>query len=61
MEQRQKRPAVSPELEAELAALIREGKKISATKRLRQATGAGLAEAKAWVDDFLESHFRAKD
>ena len=51
---------VPPDLEAELADLIQRGKKVSATKRLREATGAGLAEAKQWVDEYLAAHFRKR-
>jgi ribosomal protein L7/L12 len=37
--------------QAELEALLREGRKIMAVKRYRELTGVGLAEAKAAIDD----------
>jgi hypothetical protein len=40
-------------LAAELEALLRQGKKIAAVKRYREATGAGLKEAKNEVDRML--------
>ena len=46
-----------PELEAELAELIRQGKKVSADKRLRVATGVNLAVTKQWVDDYIAAHY----
>jgi hypothetical protein len=40
----------TPELEEEVRVMIGEGHTIAAIKRLRSATGWGLAEAKLWVD-----------
>jgi hypothetical protein len=45
---------ISPDLESELVALMREGRTIEAIKRLRAATGASLAESKGWVDERLQ-------
>jgi large subunit ribosomal protein L7/L12 len=42
--------SLTPELEAEVRALNSAGRKIEAIKRLRAATGLGLAEAKALVE-----------
>jgi ribosomal protein L7/L12 len=58
LEEKPKRPFVSLELEGELAALIRKGKTVSAIKRLREATGAGLLEAKVWVEEYIHTHYR---
>src|SRR5262245_38996583 len=44
----------SPELEAEVRGLIGQGHTIAAIKRLREATGWGLADAKMCVDRDLE-------
>lgn len=46
-------PAAAPapvDLESQLKALLAGGRKIEAIKRLREATGLGLAEAKDWVE-----------
>lgn len=43
----------------EIAGHLRAGKKIQAIKRLREATGLGLAEAKDRVDHWNESAERA--
>ncbi len=43
--------SISPELEAELIALIGEGRTIEAIKRLRAATSAPLGACKSWVDE----------
>lgn len=40
----------NPELEADVRVMIGRGHTIAAIKRLREATGWGLAEAKMWVD-----------
>jgi len=37
----------------EIAALIREGKKIEAIKAYRELTGAGLAEAKNYIESLM--------
>ncbi|MGE0538485.1 MAG: hypothetical protein AB7O68_26215 [Pirellulales bacterium] len=42
-------PIVSDDLQAELRQLIEAGSRISAIKRLRDETGIGLQDAKAWV------------
>ena len=39
------RAPLPPEVEAELRALVREGRKIEAVKRVRETTGLGLKEA----------------
>ena len=52
----EKRDLSNPELEAEVTAMIRQGHTIAAIKRLREATGWGLADAKRWVDQALEGH-----
>lgn len=39
-----------PALELEARALLEQGKKIEAIKRVREQTGAGLAEAKTMVE-----------
>ena len=41
---------LDPDLVAEIRALITDGNKIEAIKRLREATGLGLTEAKQIVD-----------
>lgn len=48
------RNLADPELEAEVRGMIEQGQTISAIKRLREATGWGLADAKMWVDRALE-------
>jgi hypothetical protein len=40
----------TPELDEEVRAMIGQGHTIAAIKRLREATGWGLAEAKMWFD-----------
>lgn len=42
--------ADNPDLDAEIRALLAEGRKIDAVKRLREETGIGLAEAKDAVE-----------
>lgn len=42
------------ELDAEVRGMINRGLTIAAIKRLREATGWGLADAKTWVDRTLE-------
>lgn len=44
------REHISDELKSELTKLVRENEKIKAIKRLREATGMGLREAKDYVD-----------
>ncbi|RXI49251.1 hypothetical protein DP130_04115 [Clostridium tetani] len=44
------RRSINDELKNELIELVRENKKIKAIKRLRDATGMGLKEAKDYVD-----------
>lgn len=51
----------SPELEAEVKELIGRGLTIAAIKRLREATGWGLADATRWVDRDLERRGFRKD
>ena len=41
---------IPPELVAELRAMVAQGQKIQAIKRLRELTDCGLAEAKDWVE-----------
>jgi hypothetical protein len=41
---------IPPDIVAELRAMIANGQKIHAIKRVRELTGCGLAEAKDWVD-----------
>lgn len=41
---------LTPDEQTEIDALLASGQKIQAVKRAREATGAGLAEAKAAVD-----------
>jgi ribosomal protein L7/L12 len=43
-------PATPADVEAEILALLRNGNKIEAIKRLREATGLGLKEAKDAID-----------
>ncbi len=43
-------PAAADPLTAELHELVAQGKSIEAIKRLREATGLGLADAKAQID-----------
>jgi ribosomal protein L7/L12 len=43
-------PVIAPSLEAELRQLLAAGRKIEAIKQLREATRAGLAEAKEAVE-----------
>lgn len=45
----------SPELDQELAALVRQGKKVQAVKRVREEHGWTLLEAKQAVDRYEES------
>ena len=47
---------VSQEVEDELLALMREGRKIEAIKRLREATGLSLKDAKEAVERFSMDH-----
>lgn len=49
---------INPEREAELLALIGEGKTIEAIKKLRKATSARLIECKGWVDERGAGMFR---
>ena len=49
----EKLESLDPELEAELKVMMAKGLTISAIKRLREATGCGLADAKTWVDRTL--------
>jgi hypothetical protein len=51
----EERELSNPELEAEVMGMIGRGHTIAAIKRLREATGWGLADAKMWVDRTLES------
>ena len=44
------REYISDELKSELSELVMENKKVEAIKRLREATGMGLKEAKDYVD-----------
>src|SRR5687768_353664 len=44
------------ELDAALLPLLRAGKKIEAVKRYKEATGAGLREAKAYVEGLAQQH-----
>jgi hypothetical protein len=41
---------IPPEMVAELRAMVANGRKLEAIKRLRQLTHCGLAEAKEWVE-----------
>lgn len=45
---------INDELKATLLELISEGNKIKAVKEYRSATGAGLLEAKQFIDDLSE-------
>ena len=56
----EKRALSNPELEAEVRELIGRGHTIAAVKRLREATGRGLADAKMWVDRTAEGHGSTK-
>ena len=56
----EKRELSNPELEAEVTELTGRGHTIAAIKRLREATGWGLADAKMWVDRTLEGHESTK-
>lgn len=40
-----------PDIDSELRALIVQGKKVEAIKKLREFTGLGLKEAKEYVDN----------
>ena len=44
------------DLEAELLALMREGRKIAAIKRVREEMNIGLSEAKDAVEQFAAAH-----
>lgn len=44
---------IPPDLEAELLALMRQGRTVEAIKRLREATNTSLMESKEWVDERL--------
>ena len=44
---------ISPELEAELRRLIGQGHHVAAIKRYRAATGCGLADGAAWLNEYL--------
>lgn len=44
---------ISDELKCELTELITQNKKVKAIKRLRDATGIGLKEAKDYIDRFM--------
>lgn len=46
--------SINDELKATLLELISEGKKIKAVKEYRSATGAGLLEAKQFIDHLSE-------
>lgn len=46
---------VSAELQAELTALITQGRTIEAIQRLRTVTGCGLKDGKAWVDQRMST------
>jgi hypothetical protein len=56
----EKRDLSNPELDAEVRELIGRGHSIVAVKRLQEAMGWGLADAKMWVDRTLEGHGSAK-
>ncbi len=46
----QYREHISDELKSELVELVMENKRVKAIKRIREATGMGLKEAKDYVD-----------
>ncbi len=47
------RENISDELKGELISLVKENKKVQAIKKLKEATGMGLKEAKDYIDSLL--------
>ncbi len=49
-----KLPPLAPALDVEIRGMIAQGNTVAAIKRLREATGCDLVQAKTWVDQTIE-------